>query len=93
MNQENNPLNDHLELERNAELLPRYGEAHGHVLAGVTEPNVAQVDDSSYFESTMGMRSSLLFEAQRRSADYHLGQYLEMKRSIWKEYVFECIHM
>lgn len=46
----------------------------------------ATSNDTSKSPSRNGPDNGLLLEAQRRSADFHLGEYLNLRGSIWSEY-------
>jgi hypothetical protein len=51
----------------------------------LTRPYVTS-NDTSESPNRVQPKSDLLLEAQRRSADFHLGEYLDLRRSIWSQY-------
>jgi hypothetical protein len=48
---------------------------------------VMSPDNDTSFGPKLNARPSMRFEAQRRSAEHHLRQYIDMRRGIWKTYV------
>jgi hypothetical protein len=43
----------------------------------------SRMSDASFSTTHSSVREELLFEAQRRSAEHHLGEYLALRHEIW----------